>query len=91
VAKHYVMKSVAGSDGSPSGDRHVRPGVDPAQRMLAYERVSEALSRCPRSRQFGVGTTQKQSPTPLMYGACFRSKDIKTHCTSELRRPACEG
>ncbi|MDR3724794.1 MAG: multidrug efflux RND transporter permease subunit [Terracidiphilus sp.] len=62
------MKSVAGSDGSLQVIVTFRPGVDPDTAAVRVQnRVSEALSRLPDEvRQFGV-TTQKQSPTPLMY------------------------
>jgi multidrug efflux pump len=62
------MKSVAGSDGSLQVIVTFRPGVDPDTAAVRVQnRVSQALSRLPDEvRQFGV-TTQKQSPTPLMY------------------------
>jgi multidrug efflux pump len=62
------MKSVAGSDGSLQVVVTFRPGVDPDTAAVHVQnRVSEALSRLPDEvRQFGV-TTQKKSPTPLMY------------------------
>ncbi len=62
------MKSVAGSDGSLQLVVTFHPGVDPDTAAVRVQnRVSEALSRLPDEvRQFGV-TTQKQSPTPLMY------------------------
>jgi multidrug efflux pump len=69
------MKSVAGSDGSLQVIVTFRPGVDPDTAAVRVQnRVSQALSRLPDEvRQFGV-TTQKQSPTPLMYVA-LESKD----------------
>jgi multidrug efflux pump len=69
------MKSVAGSDGSLQVVVTFRPGVDPDTAAVRVQnRVSEALSRLPDEvRQFGV-TTQKQSPTPLMY-MCLYSPD----------------
>src|SRR6204780_472710 len=62
------MKSVAGSDGSLQVVVTFRPGVDPDTAAVRVQnRVSEALSRLPDEvREYGV-TTQKQSPTPLMY------------------------
>lgn len=62
------MKSVAGSDGSLQVVVTFRSGTDPDTAAVRVQnRVSEALSRLPDEvRQFGV-TTQKQSPTPLMY------------------------
>jgi multidrug efflux pump len=64
------MKSVAGSDGSLQVVVTFRSGVDPDTAAVRVQnRVSQALSRLPDEvRQFGV-TTQKQSPTPLMYVA----------------------
>src|ERR1700691_2917323 len=66
------MKSVAGSDGSLQVVVTFRPGVDPdTAAVRGQNRVSEALSRLPDEvRQFGV-TTQKQSPTPLMYVSLY--------------------
>src|SRR5690606_1216121 len=62
------LKSVASSDGTLQIVITFTPGVDPdiaAVRVL--NRVSQALPRLPEAvRQYGV-TTQKQSPTPLMY------------------------
>ncbi|MGE7959139.1 efflux RND transporter permease subunit [Pseudomonas sp. NPDC089530] len=62
------MKSVAGSDGSLAVSITFVPGVDPDTAAVRVQnRVSQALSRLPEEvRQYGV-TTQKQSPTPLMY------------------------
>jgi len=62
------MKSVSGSDGSLQVIVTFRSGVDPDTAAVRVQnRVSQALSRLPDEvRQFGV-TTQKQSPTPLMY------------------------
>ena len=62
------MKSVAGSDGSLQVVVTFLPGVDPDTAAVRVQnRVSQALSRLPDAvRQYGV-TTQKQSPTPLMY------------------------
>src|ERR1700749_4521768 len=62
------MKSVAASDGSLQVTITFRPQVDPDTATVRVQnRVSQALPRLPDEvRQFGV-TTQKQSPTPLMY------------------------
>ncbi|WP_175674651.1 efflux RND transporter permease subunit [Burkholderia ambifaria] len=62
------MKSVAGSDGSLQVVATFMPSVDPDTAAVRVQnRVSQALSRLPDEvRQYGV-TTQKQSPTPLMY------------------------
>ncbi|MBP5076520.1 efflux RND transporter permease subunit [Pseudomonas chlororaphis] len=62
------MKSVAGSNGSLAVSITFVPGVDPDTAAVRVQnRVSQALSRLPEEvRQYGV-TTQKQSPTPLMY------------------------
>lgn len=62
------MKSVAGSDGSLQVVVTFQPDVSPDTAAVRVQnRVSQALSRLPEAvRQFGV-TTQKQSPTPLMY------------------------
>ena len=66
------MKSVAGSDGSLQIVVTFLPGVDPDTAAVRVQnRVSQALSRLPdQVRQFGV-TTQKQSPTPLMYVSLY--------------------
>ncbi|SEO92372.1 hydrophobe/amphiphile efflux-1 (HAE1) family protein [Luteibacter sp. UNC138MFCol5.1] len=62
------MKSVAGSDGSLQVTVTFNPGVDgDTAAVRVQNRVSQAQSRLPEEvRVFGV-TTQKQSPTPLMY------------------------
>ncbi len=62
------MKSVAGSDGTLQVVVTFTPGVDPDTAAVRVQnRVAQALTRLPGEvRQFGV-TTQKQSPTPLMY------------------------
>ncbi|WP_025039696.1 efflux RND transporter permease subunit [Nitrosospira briensis] len=66
------LKSIASSDGTLQIVITFTPGVDPdiaAVRVL--NRVSQALPRLPEAvRQYGV-TTQKQSPTPLMYMNLF--------------------
>jgi multidrug efflux pump len=66
------MKSVSGSDGSLQVVVTFLPGVDPDTAAVRVQnRVSQALSRLPDEvRQFGV-TTQKQSPTPLMYVSLY--------------------
>src|SRR6201985_3911705 len=71
------MKSVAGSDGSLQVVVTFMPDVDPDTAAVRVQnRVSQALSRLPDEvRQYGV-TTQKQSPTPLMYVALV-SKDTR--------------
>lgn len=62
------MKSVASSDGSLQLTVTFNPGVDgDTAAVRVQNRVSQAQSRLPDDvRLFGV-TTQKQSPTPLMY------------------------
>ncbi|WP_275920607.1 efflux RND transporter permease subunit, partial [Burkholderia sola] len=66
------MKSVAGSDGSLQVVVTFLQGVDPDTAAVRVQnRVSQALSRLPDEvRQYGV-TTQKQSPTPLMYVSLY--------------------
>lgn len=66
------MKSVAGSDGSLQVFITFKSDVDPdAAAVRVQNRVSQALTRLPEQvRQFGV-TTQKQSPTPLMYVSLY--------------------
>jgi multidrug efflux pump len=68
------MKSVAGSDGSLQIVVTFLPGVDPDTAAVRVQnRVAQALSRLPEQvRQYGV-TTQKQSPTPLMYVSLYSS------------------
>jgi multidrug efflux pump len=68
------MKSVAGSDGSLQIVVTFTPGIDADTAAVRVQnRVSQALSRLPDAvRQFGV-TTQKQSPTPLMYVSLMSS------------------
>jgi len=91
------MKSVAGSDGSLQVVVTFLPGVDPDTAAVRVQnRVSQALSRLPDEvRQYGV-TTQKQSPTPLMYVSLYSpdgSKDslylrnyLLLHVKDELAR-----
>jgi multidrug efflux pump len=78
------MKSVAGSDGSLQIVVTFLPGVDPDTAAVRVQnRVSQALSRLPEQvRQYGV-TTQKQSPTPLMYVSLYSSDS--RHDTLYLR------
>ncbi|MGA0532601.1 efflux RND transporter permease subunit [Hansschlegelia sp. KR7-227] len=66
------MRSVSGSDGSLQVIVTFTADVDPDTAAVRVQnRVSQALSRLPdQVRQFGV-TTQKQSPTPLMYVSLF--------------------
>jgi multidrug efflux pump len=66
------MKSVAGSDGSLQVVVTFLAGVDPDTAAVRVQnRVSQALTRLPEQvRQYGV-TTQKQSPTPLMYVSLY--------------------
>lgn len=66
------LKSVAGSDGSLQVVVTFLPDVDPDTAAVRVQnRVSQALSRLPEQvKQFGV-TTQKQSPTPLMYVSLY--------------------
>src|SRR5262245_58445585 len=73
------MKSVAGSDGSLQVVVTFLPNVDPDTAAVRVQnRVSQALSRLPdQVRQFGV-TTQKQSPTPLMYASLYSSGHYDT-------------
>ncbi|MBU9582093.1 efflux RND transporter permease subunit [Burkholderia multivorans] len=91
------MKSVAGSDGSLQVVVTFLPGVDPDTAAVRVQnRVSQALSRLPDEvRQYGV-TTQKQSPTPLMYVSLYspdNSRDslylrnyLTLHVKDELSR-----
>ncbi|KVG72949.1 efflux RND transporter permease subunit [Burkholderia ubonensis] len=91
------MKSVAGSDGSLQVVVTFVPGVDPDTAAVRVQnRVSQALSRLPDEvRQYGV-TTQKQSPTPLMYVSLYspdNSRDslylrnyLTLHVKDELSR-----
>jgi len=69
------MKSVAGSDGSLALTVTFKPGIDPDTAAVRVQnRVSQAQARLPAEvRQYGI-TTQKQSPTPLMY-VSFYSPD----------------
>ncbi|KFJ92866.1 transporter [Pseudomonas sp. 1-7] len=66
------MKSVSGSDGTLQIIVTFQPSVDPDTAAVRVQnRVSQALSRLPEEvRQYGV-TTQKQSPTPLMYVSLY--------------------
>src|SRR5215469_6715959 len=91
------MKSVSGSDGSLQVVVTFLPGVDPDTATVRVQnRVSQALARLPEEvRQFGV-TTQKQSPTPLMflslispgdqYDALYLRNYVLLHIKDELGR-----
>lgn len=91
------MKSVSGSDGTLQVVVTFNSNVDPdAAAVRVQSRVSEALSRLPEQvRQFGV-TTQKQSPTPLMYVSLYSPDNsydslylrnyLTLHIKDELRR-----
>lgn len=91
------MKSVAGSDGSLQVVVTFLPGVDPDTAAVRVQnRVAQAQSRLPDEvRQYGV-TTQKQSPTPLMYVSLYspdNSRDslylrnyLTLHVKDELSR-----
>ncbi|MBR0343733.1 MAG: efflux RND transporter permease subunit [Rudaea sp.] len=72
------MKSVAGSDGSLQIVVTFKPEVDADTAAVRVQnRVSQALSRLPQAvRDYGV-TTQKQSPTPLMYGGLYSPDDSR--------------
>lgn len=91
------MKSVAGSDGSLQLVVTFLPSVNPDTAAVRVQnQVSQALTRLPEEvRQYGV-TTQKQSPTPLMYVSLFspdNSRDslylrnyLTLHLKDELSR-----
>src|ERR1700761_6363613 len=91
------MKSVSASDGSLQVILTFRPGVDPDTAAVRVQnRVAQAQSRLPDEvRQYGV-TTQKQSPTPLMYVSLYspdNSRDslylrnyLTLHVKDELSR-----
>ncbi|NQD93188.1 efflux RND transporter permease subunit [Pseudomonas sp. CrR25] len=66
------LKSVSGSDGTLQIIATFQPSVDPdIAAVRVQNRVNQALSRLPEEvRQYGV-TTQKQSPTPLMYVSLY--------------------
>lgn len=70
------LKSVAGSDGSLAVTVTFKPDVDPDTAAVRVQnRVSQAQARLPEAvRQFGI-TTQKQSPTPLMYVSFYSPDD----------------
>jgi len=70
------MKSVAGSDGTLALTVTFKPDVDPDTAAVRVQnRVSQAQARLPEEvRQFGI-TTQKQSPTPLMYVSFYSPDD----------------
>ncbi len=91
------MKSVASSDGTLQVVTTFNPKVDPDTAAVRVQnRVSQALSRLPEPvRQYGV-TTQKQSPTPLMYldmyssnpqfDALYLRNYLRLHVKDELAR-----
>ncbi|WP_430447771.1 MAG: efflux RND transporter permease subunit [Pseudomonas piscis] len=91
------MKSVASSDGTLQVITTFNPKVDPDTAAVRVQnRVSQALSRLPEPvRQYGV-TTQKQSPTPLMYldmyssnpqfDALYLRNYLRLHVKDELAR-----
>ncbi|MDX4956543.1 efflux RND transporter permease subunit [Delftia acidovorans] len=91
------MKSVASSDGTLQVVTTFSPAVSPDEAAVRVQnRVAQALSRLPESvRQFGV-TTQKQSPTPLMYvdvyspdnsyNSLFIRNYLRLHVKDELAR-----
>ncbi|MRW90057.1 multidrug efflux RND transporter permease subunit [Duganella sp. FT80W] len=93
------MKSVASSDGSLQVVVTFQPSVPPDTAAVRVQnRVSQALSRLPEAvRQYGV-TTQKQSPTPLMYVSLLSSDNkrdslylrnyLTLHVKDELARIA---
>lgn len=93
------MKSIASSDGGLRVVVTFHPGVDPDTAAVRVQnRVSQALPRLPEEvRQYGV-TTQKQSPTPLMYLSVYspdNSRDslyirnyLTLHVKDELTRVA---
>ena len=70
------MKSVAGSDGSLALTVTFKSDVDPDTAAVRVQnRVSQVQARLPEEvRQFGI-TTQKQSPTPLMYVSFYSPDD----------------
>lgn len=91
------LKSVASSDGSLQVIVTFTADVDPDTAAVRVQnRVSQALPRLPEPvRQYGV-TTQKQSPTPLMfvtlystdtrYDALYLRNFLNLHIKDELRR-----
>ena len=97
VEDMIYMKSVASSNGSLQVVVTFNAKVDPDTAAVRVQnRVSQALSRLPESvRQYGV-TTQKQSPTPLMFVDMFSSNDqfdalylrnyLRLHVKDELSR-----
>ncbi|ARB26685.1 efflux RND transporter permease subunit [Pseudomonas reactans] len=76
VEDMIYMKSVSSSNGTLQVVATFNAKVDPDTAAVRVQnRVSQALSRLPESvRQYGV-TTQKQSPTPLMYIDLFSNSD----------------
>ncbi|KAF1014901.1 MAG: Efflux pump membrane transporter BepE [Stenotrophomonas maltophilia] len=97
VEDMIYLKSVASSDGTLQVVATFNAKVDPDTAAVRVQnRVSQALSRLPESvRQYGV-TTQKQSPTPLMfvdmfsdsekYDALYLRNYLRLHVRDELSR-----
>ncbi|MBW0236839.1 efflux RND transporter permease subunit [Pseudomonas sp. D1HM] len=97
VEDMLYMKSVASSDGSLQITVTFNSKVNPDEAAVRVQnRVSQALSRLPEAvRQYGV-TTQKQSPTPLMYVSFFSADPkydtlylrnyLRLHIKDELTR-----
>ncbi|MFT0869624.1 efflux RND transporter permease subunit [Pseudomonas sp. CAM1A] len=97
VEDMVYMKSVASSDGTLQVVATFNSKVDPDTAAVRVQnRVSQALSRLPESvRQYGI-TTQKQSPTPLMYVDMYSDNDefdalylrnyLRLHVKDELAR-----
>ncbi|MFB3303328.1 efflux RND transporter permease subunit [Pseudomonas sp. AMR01] len=97
VEDMLYMKSVASSDGSLQVTATFNTSVNPDDAAVRVQnRVSQALSRLPEAvQQYGV-STQKQSPTPLMYVSFFSKDDkydtlylrnyLRLHVKDELTR-----
>ena len=97
VEDMIYMKSVASSNGTLQVVVTFNAKVDPDTAAVRVQnRVSQALSRLPESvRQYGI-TTQKQSPTPLMFVDMYSSNDqfdalylrnyLRLHVKDELSR-----
>lgn len=97
VEDMVYLKSVASSDGTLQVVVTFNTKVDPDTAAVRVQnRVSQALSRLPETvRQYGI-TTQKQSPTPLMYVDMFSTSEkfdalylrnyLRLHVKDELAR-----
>ncbi|HEK0910377.1 TPA: efflux RND transporter permease subunit [Pseudomonas putida] len=97
VEDMIYLKSVASSNGTLQVVVTFNAKVDPDTAAVRVQnRVSQALSRLPESvRQYGV-TTQKQSPTPLMFVDMYSTNDqfdalylrnyLRLHVKDELSR-----